>query len=72
MKVGVVRERAPSERRVALVPELVGKYQAAGLEVLVEAGAGAGAPIPEQRLMRRLARPSSSTEALYAPSATSC
>ena len=43
MKVGVVRERAPSERRVALVPELLGKYRAAGLDVLVEAGAGAGA-----------------------------
>ena len=47
MKVGVVRERAPNERRVALVPELIGKYQAAGLEVLVEAGAGAGALIPD-------------------------
>jgi H+-translocating NAD(P) transhydrogenase subunit alpha len=40
MKVSVVRETAPGERRVALVPEAVGKLRAAGLEVLVESGAG--------------------------------
>ena len=65
MKVGVVRERAPSERRVALVPELVGKYQAAGLEVLVEAGAGAGALIPDSAYAEAGATVVS-TEALYA------
>jgi NAD(P) transhydrogenase subunit alpha len=48
MKVGVARETAAGERRVALVPEALGKLQAAGLEVLVEAGAGAGALIPDQ------------------------
>ncbi len=48
MKVGVARESAAGERRVALVPEALGKLQAAGLEVLVEAGAGAGAMIPDQ------------------------
>ena len=47
MKVGVAKETAPGERRVALVPEALGKLQAAGLEVLVEAGAGAGAAIPD-------------------------
>ena len=47
MKVGVARETAAGERRVALVPEALGKLQAAGLEVLVEAGAGAGAMIPD-------------------------
>jgi NAD(P) transhydrogenase subunit alpha len=47
MKVGVARETAPGERRVALVPELIAKYGALGLEVLVEAGAGAGALIPD-------------------------
>ncbi len=46
MKVGVARETAPGERRVALVPEALGKLTAAGLEVLVEAGAGDGAAIP--------------------------
>jgi NAD(P) transhydrogenase subunit alpha len=48
MKVGVAKETAPGERRVALVPEALGKLTAAGLEILVEAGAGAGAAIPDQ------------------------
>jgi NAD(P) transhydrogenase subunit alpha len=47
MKVGVARESAPGERRVALVPEALGKLTAAGLEVLVESGAGIGAAIPD-------------------------
>src|SRR3982750_2216543 len=48
MKVGVAKETAPGERRVALVPEALGKLKAAGLEILVEAGAGAGALIPDE------------------------
>ena len=40
MKVAVIKEGAPGERRVALVPEAVAKLRAAGLEVLVESGAG--------------------------------
>ncbi|MDP2350255.1 MAG: NAD(P) transhydrogenase subunit alpha, partial [Chloroflexota bacterium] len=48
MKVGVARETAAGERRVALVPEALGKLTAAGLEILVETGAGAGAAIPDQ------------------------
>jgi len=48
MKVGVARETAAGERRVALVPEALGKLQAAGLEILVESGAGAGALIPDE------------------------
>jgi NAD(P) transhydrogenase subunit alpha len=48
MKVGVAKETAPGERRVALVPEALGKLTAAGLEILVEAGAGAGAAFPDQ------------------------
>lgn len=42
MKVGVAKEIAPGERRVALVPEALAKLKAAGLDVLVETGAGAG------------------------------
>jgi NAD(P) transhydrogenase subunit alpha len=48
MKVGVAKETAPGERRVALVPEALGKLTQAGLDILVEAGAGAGALIPDQ------------------------
>ena len=43
MKVSVVKETAPGERRVALVPEAAAKLRTAGLEVLVESGAGDGA-----------------------------
>ncbi|HTZ91873.1 MAG TPA: Re/Si-specific NAD(P)(+) transhydrogenase subunit alpha [Streptosporangiaceae bacterium] len=43
MKVSVVKETAPGERRVALVPEAVVKLRTAGLDVLVESGAGDGA-----------------------------
>lgn len=47
MKVGVAKETAPGERRVALVPEALGKLQAAGCEILVESGAGSGSAIPD-------------------------
>jgi NAD(P) transhydrogenase subunit alpha len=47
MKVGVAKETAPGERRVALVPEVLGKLTAAGLDVLVEHDAGSGAAIPD-------------------------
>ncbi len=39
--VGVLRERAPGERRVALVPDAVARLVQAGTTVLVEPGAGA-------------------------------
>ncbi len=47
MKVGVAKETAPNERRVALTPEALGKLQKAGLEILVEQAAGDGASYPE-------------------------
>ena len=43
MKVGVPKEVRPNERRVALVPESVAKLIAAGMEVVVQEGAGAAA-----------------------------
>jgi NAD(P) transhydrogenase subunit alpha len=47
MKVAVVKENAPGEQRVALVPETVPKLMAAGAEVLVENGAGEAAWFPD-------------------------
>ncbi len=67
MKVGVARESAAGERRVALVPEALGKLTAAGLEILVETGAGAGAAIPDQAFTDAGAR-IVSTDALYTES----
>ncbi|MGP4112810.1 NAD(P) transhydrogenase subunit alpha [Streptomyces sp. 4N509B] len=45
---GVIRERAPAEHRVALVPEAVARLRPAGVEVLVEAGAGEAAWCPDE------------------------
>ena len=43
VKVAALVERAPGERRVALVPEVVARLVAGGYEVMIETGAGAGA-----------------------------
>ncbi len=67
MKVGVAKETAAGERRVALVPEALGKLTAAGLEVLVEAGAGDGAMIPDQAF-RDAGATVVATDELYAQS----
>ena len=47
MIVGVPRESFPGERRVALVPAAIPNLIKAGLEVVVEAGAGAAAAYPD-------------------------
>lgn len=47
MRVGVPKETAEGEQRVALVPEVIKKLSAAGHEVVVQPGAGAGAMIPD-------------------------
>ncbi len=47
MIVGVPRESFPGERRVALVPAAVPNLTKAGLQVVVEAGAGAAAGYPD-------------------------
>jgi NAD(P) transhydrogenase subunit alpha len=47
MKVGVVKEGAPGERRVALTPDAVGRLSPGGIDVLVESGAGDGAWFPD-------------------------
>jgi H+-translocating NAD(P) transhydrogenase subunit alpha len=47
MRIGVPKETAAGERRVALVPEVVRKLSGAGHEVVVEAGAGEHALLPD-------------------------
>ncbi|MGZ6339458.1 MAG: Re/Si-specific NAD(P)(+) transhydrogenase subunit alpha [Candidatus Limnocylindrales bacterium] len=49
MKVGVAKERVPGERRVALVPDALGKLRGAEIEILVETGAGDSAAIPDSQ-----------------------
>ncbi|HET7136770.1 MAG TPA: Re/Si-specific NAD(P)(+) transhydrogenase subunit alpha [Gaiellaceae bacterium] len=47
MRVGVAKETVPGERRVALVPETVGRL-GAGVEVVVEQGAGDAAGFADE------------------------
>jgi NAD(P) transhydrogenase subunit alpha len=47
MRIGVPKETAAGEHRVALVPEVVSKLQAKGIEVLVQAEAGADAMLTD-------------------------
>ncbi|HEV2785906.1 MAG TPA: Re/Si-specific NAD(P)(+) transhydrogenase subunit alpha [Solirubrobacteraceae bacterium] len=47
MKVGVPKETAPGETRVALVPEIIRKLTAKDFEVAVESGAGEGSMLAD-------------------------
>ena len=47
MKLGVVQETKPEERRVAASPNVVGRWVKAGWQVAVEKGAGAAASFPD-------------------------
>jgi NAD(P) transhydrogenase subunit alpha len=56
MKVGVARETAPGERRVALVPDAIHKLRDADVSVLVERGAGEAAALPDDAYVEADAR----------------
>ena len=49
MKVGVPKETAPGERRVALVPEVAARLAKGGFTVLVERGAGVAAGFGDEQ-----------------------
>ena len=63
MRIGVVRESALGERRVALVPESVKRLAPDGVEVLVERGAGEAAAFPDAAYAEAGARVVSGDEA---------
>ncbi|MDQ2742754.1 MAG: NAD(P) transhydrogenase subunit alpha, partial [Chloroflexota bacterium] len=63
--VGVPRERAPGERRVALVPDVVTDLRALGLNVVVESGAGEGAFFDDEAYFMAGAHIEPSPEAVY-------
>jgi H+-translocating NAD(P) transhydrogenase subunit alpha len=48
MRVAVVKETVRTEKRVALIPEVVKKLTDAGVEVLIEAGAGLNAHFADE------------------------
>jgi NAD(P) transhydrogenase subunit alpha len=54
--IGVPREIYPGERRVALVPLVVPNLAKAGLEVVIEAGAGAEAGYPDAMYIEKGAK----------------
>jgi len=66
MKVAVPKETAPGERRVALVPEVVGRLLAGVVEVTVEGGAGEAASFPDQAYVDAGAQIAPDLAALYA------
>ncbi|MFM2288310.1 MAG: hypothetical protein RL684_1453 [Pseudomonadota bacterium] len=45
--IGALRESAPGETRVSIVPEVASKLAAAGAKVLIERGAGTSAQFPD-------------------------
>jgi NAD(P) transhydrogenase subunit alpha len=47
MKITILKETAPNERRVAATPETVKKFIGLGADVAVESGAGLAADIPD-------------------------
>jgi H+-translocating NAD(P) transhydrogenase subunit alpha len=55
MKVGVVRESLPGERRVALIPDSVTALAKVGLSVVVERGAGAAAGFADEAYQAKAA-----------------
>ena len=49
MKIAVPRETAPGETRVALTPQAAGQLIGDDVEVIVQAGAGAGSFLPDEQ-----------------------
>jgi NAD(P) transhydrogenase subunit alpha len=68
LTVGVPKETLTGERRVALVPSVATNINKAGVDVVVEAGAGDGAGIPDGQYEEKGARVVASRDELFAQS----
>ncbi len=64
--IGVPKETAPGERRVAMVPRAFAPLQKSGAELLVEPGAGAASGYPDAEYVERGARLAASRDELFA------
>ncbi|HEY2016458.1 MAG TPA: Re/Si-specific NAD(P)(+) transhydrogenase subunit alpha [Bryobacteraceae bacterium] len=53
IRVGVVSESSPGERRVAMVPGAVGVFNKTGAELIIEAGAGQKAGFPDSEYIEK-------------------
>lgn len=49
MRISVAKEIRPGEKRVALVPDIISKLTKAGLEVVIESGAGIASGFPDDQ-----------------------
>jgi NAD(P) transhydrogenase subunit alpha len=56
MIVGTVKETFPGERRVALTPHVLPALTKAGIEVLIESGAGTAAGYPDEEFVEKGAK----------------
>ena len=70
MKIGVVTEARPGERRVALVPESVKRLTHKGAEIVVQAGAGVPAGFSDDEYRAQGATIADTREALLAAADT--
>ena len=59
VKVGIVSEISPGERRVALVPGAIAVLSKAGVEWIMEPGAGRSAGFPDSEYTEKGVRSSS-------------
>jgi len=66
MIVGVPKEIYPGERRVALVPAVIPNLKKAGMDVVIEAGAGAAAGYPDAEYADKGARLVEKREEVFA------
>lgn len=65
MRIGVPKETAGGEHRVALVPEVVSKLKAKGLDVVVQNGAGTDALVPDSAFVEAGAELSADAAAIW-------
>lgn len=66
MIVGVAAESAPGEQRVALVPTVIPALTKLGVDLLVEAGAGAAAGFPDAEYTEQGARVAANRDEVFA------
>jgi H+-translocating NAD(P) transhydrogenase subunit alpha len=72
MIVGLVRETSPGERRVALTPAALPALTKAGIEVVLQRGAGALAGFPDQEYEARGARTAETVAQVLEQAAVIC
>jgi H+-translocating NAD(P) transhydrogenase subunit alpha len=65
MRIGVPKETAAGEHRVALVPEVIAKLTAKGIDVSVQHGAGEGALLDDEAFTRAGAEIADDAQAIW-------